>query len=85
MPFSQNLRLIMYGGLEYGINFDGYNLAEEYGIPYIENGCYYFWDRHSESTDPTSDTNLFSRSSYNFSLLLYDLDDSMLYFFEFDT
>ena len=85
LPLSKNIRLIMYGGSEYGINFDGYNLAEEYGIPYVENGCYYFRDRHSESTDPTIDTNLLSRSSYNFSLLLYDLDKSILYLFEYDT
>lgn len=85
LPLSKNLRLIMYGGSEYGINFDGYNLAEEYGIPHIENGCYYFWDRHSESTDRTSDTNLFSRGSYNFSLLLYDSEKCILYLFEFDT
>ena len=84
LPLSENLQLIMYGGTK-GNTYYAYNLAEEHSISEIIKGSYYFWDRHSESTDPTSDTNLFSRSSYNFSLLLYDSDESILYLFEFDT
>lgn len=84
LPLSENLQLIMYGGTK-GNTYYAYNLADEHGIPEIIKGSYYFWDRHSESTDPTSDTNLFTRGSYNFSLLLYDSEKCILYLFEFDT
>lgn len=78
MPLSHNLQEIMYDNI-------GYNLAEKNQIPKISSGYYYFTDRHSESNNPFSDTDLFNRASYNFSLLIYDSDSYTLYFFEFDT
>ncbi len=84
LPLTENLQLIMYGGTRDGVAYM-YNLAKEYGIPEITNGCYFFWDRHSEATDSRNDQELFDRASYNFSLAVYDFDTSMLYLFEFDT
>ncbi len=85
LPLSENLQLIMYGGTRNGVSYDGYNLAERYGIPEISNGCYFFLDRHSEASNVNDVASLFDRGSFNFSLLLYDFDNAKLYFFEFDT
>lgn len=84
LPLSENLALVMYGGEKDG-EFYGYNLAEEAKIPQVENGCYYFCDRHSESTDRSDDSELFSRNSFNFSLAVYDRDTNKFYYFAFDT
>ena len=84
LPLTENLQLIMYGGTRNGVVY-AYNLAEEYGLPEITSGCYFFWDRHSKAADPRNDQELFDRPSYNFSLAVYDYDTSILYLFEFDT
>lgn len=84
LPLSKNLNLIMYGGEKDGMTY-GYNLAEEAKIPEIENGYYYFCDRHSESIDSSDDANLLSRTSFNFTLAIYDSDTDRMYYLEFDT
>ena len=84
LPLSENLQLILYGGEKNGVSYE-YDLAEQAGIPEIKNGYYCFTDRNSKSTDAKDDTELFSRSSYNFSLALYDSDTDRLYYLEFDT
>lgn len=75
MPLSENLRRIMY---------EGNGLAKECGIPTVANGRYFFLDRQAE-TDIYSDRNLFSRPSFNFTLLILDTDSSQLYYLKFDT
>lgn len=84
LPLSENLNLIMYGGERDGISY-GYNLAEKAKIPAVENGYYYFYDRHSKSTDSSDDSELFSRASFNFSIAVYDSDTDKMYYFDFDT
>ena len=79
-PLSQNLQTILYGS-----ETRSSLLAEETNFPEIKNGYYYFCDRHSESTDASDDTNLFSRASYNFTLMIYDSETDRLYYVEFDT
>ena len=54
-------------------------------IPEIQNGWYFFRDRHSESIDPSSDAAIHQRSSWNFTLGVYDSDRNILYYFELDT
>ena len=54
-------------------------------FPKITQGCYYFRDRHSQSTDPEDDSGLFSRSSLNFTMAVYDSETGTLYYFELDT
>lgn len=75
MPLSENLQQMMYSGN---------GLAQEFGIPTVTNGRYFFIDRQAE-TDIYSDRNLFARPSYNFTLLILDTDSSQLYYFKFDT
>lgn len=84
LPLSKNLNLIMFGGEKNGVTY-GYELAKEAHIPKIENGYYIFEDRSSESKDSTDDKELLNRSSFNFSVAIYDCDTNKLYYFEFDT
>lgn len=84
LPLSENLALILYGGFKDGMWY-GYNLAKEANIPTIENGYYIFKDRHSDSIDRTDDSELFDRTSFNFSIAIYDSDTDIMYYFEFDT
>ena len=58
---------------------------ERYNIPTNINGYYYFFDRHNDSTDKRSDRELNERSSYNFSVGIYDSDNRVLYYYELDT
>jgi len=84
LPLSENLSLIMYGGMRDNIEYI-YNLADEFKIPHIENGYWLFIDRHSKSINNYDDTDLFNRHSFNFTLALYDADENVLYYIEFDT
>lgn len=84
LPLLENLALIMYGGEKDGISY-GYNLAKEAEIPTIENGYYYFCDKHAKSTDNKNASALFDRGSFNFSLAIYDSDTDKMYYFEYDT
>ena len=56
-------------------------------IPQVENGYYFFRDRHSYAADPKDDSAFLdeSRPSYNFTVAIYDTDTNMLYYSEFDT
>lgn len=54
-------------------------------IPDIQTGYWYIWDRHPDSTDAHSNALLHSRSSWNFVLAVYDTEENLLYYFEFDT
>ncbi|MBQ2663259.1 MAG: hypothetical protein IJH36_10765 [Clostridia bacterium] len=84
LPLSENLELIMYGGERNGRSY-GLTLANKAHMPKIEHGFYKFYDRHSEARDRDSDSELFNRYSYNFSLAVYDTDTDRLYYFVFDT
>lgn len=83
LPLSENLQLIMYGGERDGMTYS-YNLAQEANIPEINNGYYYFLNRKSDATSKHSD-DIFNKYSFNFTIVLYDLDTSMFYYYEFDT
>ena len=63
-------------------------LLDEEGEPYIpavETGFYFFLDRHSQAVDPKDDSTLFSRSSFNFTLAVYDTEANRLYYCALDT
>ena len=77
LPLSDNIRTALY---DWGV-------AERNGIPEIRSGKWYFYDRFADSTafDRTSDARLLTRPAENFSLLLYDSEQSTLYYYEMDT
>lgn len=76
-PLSENIRTVLYD----------WGAAEQYGIPAIAGGAWYFYDRFPDDAalDRRSDARLLSRPAVNFSLLLYDAENSTLYYYEMDT
>lgn len=54
-------------------------------IPRVQEGWYYFYDRHPESRDPADDAMLHGRNSRNFTVAVYDADTNILYHFEYDS
>ena len=56
-------------------------------FPRVENGYWFFRDRHSDAADPSDDSPVLdeSRYSYNFTVAIYDSDTYTLYYSEFDT
>lgn len=54
-------------------------------FPTIENGYYYFCDRHPGIENDRDDSALLNRGSYNFTLAIYDTDSHTLYYYQLDT
>ncbi len=87
LPLTENLSRAFYGQTTEGWTF-GALLVDDQGLPLlpqVEHGCWFFSDRHSESVDPADDSDLHSRSSWNFTAAVYDSDTGTLHFFRFDT
>ena len=61
------------------------DIYKRYNIPNIENGYYYFEDRHSDSTNTFDDSDINNRPSYNFTLAILDKDTNTIYYYELDT
>ena len=61
------------------------DVYEKYNIPNIKNGYYYFYDRHKDAMNGRNSEELNMRSSYNFSIGIYDNDNKILYYYELDT
>ena len=57
----------------------------EHDIPKVEEGYYFFYDRHSESKDPFDTSKVLDRSSLNFTVAVYDAEADKLYYTELDT
>ena len=87
LPLTDNLTALVYG-IHAENSSVGPMIHGGDGIPVvpeIENGYYYFLDRHSQSTDPKDDSGVLDRASYNFTIAIYDADTQMLYYLELDT
>lgn len=87
-PLSENVETALYGKTT--ANSTRNALIRDYStdellVPEIENGWYFFYDRHSGVKDPLDDSQLFSRGSYNCTVAVFDTDTGILYFFEIDT
>jgi len=91
LPFSQPISIALYGGEmdRGGVSYYHGSLfhtdSGEPIVPQITNGFYLFYDRHSESTDPSNDFRLHYRGSWNFDLAVYDADTRTLYYLVLDT
>lgn len=89
LPLPSPLQTLIYGTFTDGGQAGPYickpDTVGEALFPYVENGCYYFEDRHSQSTAPYDPGSLFDRSSFNLTFALYDADTRTLYYCEFDT
>lgn len=81
-PMSEELQKVLEIKL---CNSDGCeDVYDRYNIPKLEVGYYYFLDRHSDAKDKYDDKSI-NRSSYNFSLGIYDFANETIYFYELDT
>lgn len=74
LPLSDPLESYVYGG---GVL--------DFPFPEIQNGYYFFLDRHTKSTDPYDETEMNHRGSHNFTLVIYDTDNHVLYYLALDT
>ncbi|MBQ3379139.1 MAG: hypothetical protein IJG50_04640 [Clostridia bacterium] len=91
LPLSDTLKTALYGFSDGSgqymimplIDFESAGITQT--VPHVENGYYYFEDRHSKSTNASDDTDLLARSSYNFTLALYDSDTDTMYVIIEDT
>lgn len=83
LPLSENLSAAIYGRQTAAESFGP--LFPEDTVPLVENGCWFFYDRSSQSTDPADDAPLHSRSSWNFTAAIFDADQNVLYYLELDT
>lgn len=63
------------------------NADEVEAIPDVENGYWFFEDRHEEATDKYNYNEIFNsnRASSNFSVAVFDTDTNILYFYALDT
>jgi hypothetical protein len=84
LPLSENLSIMLYGGEKEGVNYS-YSYAEEFNIPAALNGYWFFNNRHAKRISPKDDSNLLELSSANFTLAIFDVDTSTLYYWEYDS
>lgn len=84
LPLSESLSIMLYGGEKEGVNYS-YSYAEEFSIPDIENGFWFFHNRNSQRISPKDDSNLLELPSANFTLAIFDVDTSTLYYWEYDS
>lgn len=61
------------------------NITDEISVPIIENGYWFFLDRHSKATDKYNYNDMFDRASSNYSIAIFDIDSNMLYIYSIDT
>ena len=83
LPLSDELNIVKQ--MEQCDDKDCKTFTEKYNIPDITNGYYLFIDRYEGAKNKYDCTEVNSRSSYNFSLAMYDIDNSIIYYYELDT
>ncbi len=86
LSLTKNIELRIYGGEKDGIRYEG-SISEDYDIPVISNGYYYFVDKQNKKSEKHNDKYLLDdeRYSYNYYIAIYDLDTDKLYYIEEDT
>ena len=87
LPMSTNVSVVLYGGTaENGAEWSSVvKDLSEFEMPEITNGYWFFKDRHPDKTDEYDDSNIFSRSSFNFVIAVYSVETNTLYYFKIDT
>ena len=93
LPASDNVAILLYGGEKAGsgyapvVKIDDHDsgVYDQPLFPEVENGYYFFFDRHDGVKDPYNDVSVLNRASYNFTVAVYDADADTLCFCEVDT
>lgn len=75
LPLPEDLSRVLYGDGENG------PLCPD-AVPEVERGWYFFYDAQGH---PYIEESLFSQTSFNFSIALYDADTQTMYYFSLDT
>lgn len=86
LPLPAPLETVLYGKTK----TEGTEIIQEgpftmREIPQISKGYYFFWDRHGEAKKANDPGQVLERSSFNFTVALYDTDSKTLYYYELDT
>lgn len=79
LPLTEDLQTLVYGtwGPDAVVGpFIGITMPE------VERGYWYFYDRQGDTTE---DDLVLTRSSYNYTIAIYDADAERLYYCEYDT
>lgn len=61
------------------------NITDEISVPIIENGYWFFLDRHNKTIDKYNYKEPFDRASLNYSIAIFDIDANVLYIYSLDT
>ena len=61
------------------------SINEDIKIPFINNGYWFFLDRHSKATNRYNYYEMFGRASLNYSIAIFDMDSNILYIYSLDT
>ncbi len=83
-PLPDSLKYILYGD-EYGESHFTKGETSKPVLPEIKNGYWYFYDRHMDSVGHKDESEFLNRTSYNYTVAVYDSDEDVLYYFELDT
>ena len=61
------------------------NITDGISVPIIENGYWFFLDRHIKATNKYNYYDMFDRASSNYSIAIFDIDSNVLYIYSLDT
>lgn len=51
----------------------------------VQNGYWFFIDRHSQSIDKYNYNEIFNKASFNYSIAIFDIESNILYIYSLDT
>ena len=92
LPLTSTLASITYGTVSYptedSVEVSGPYAKDKDGnlfFPEIENGYYYFEDRHPQTKYAYNSTLVLERTSLNFTIAIFDTDYGKLYYYDLDT
>ncbi|HIS52295.1 MAG TPA: hypothetical protein IAC15_06095 [Candidatus Onthomonas avicola] len=87
LPASEPVQILIYGVTDAAAQIGPFFTDEQGGarFPAVENGWYFFEDRHAEAVDPEDAGAALERPSFNCTIALYDADTETLYYGALDT
>lgn len=85
LPLSEDMEMLLHGIEGNGPYISVEEGGKEFNVPQIENGYYYFYNRHSKTEDPYDESKVFGHGSFNFTACVYDTDENVLYYVKLDT
>ena len=87
LPASEPVQILIYGVTDAAAQIGPFFTDEqgESRFPTVENGWYFFEDRHAEAVDPEDAGAALERPSFNCTIALYDADTETLYYGALDT